>query len=460
MPGLDHAKREQSQFGHHHLLAVTPHWTANRSTTSRSSGQQKEEQTRRYCRVPSNFPREQLMTIKGNFSVSGQFCHQLIKGNKRLQMYVKDSLKHWRNSVQDYTFLLKLLKNCSETHRDFVHSYYSSKYEEDFPVAFEMLIYYKKTRIQQYIRLLKNIYRPHNWYCIHIDKKSPAKWTKMVRQFASCLPNVIITKVQMNVEYARSSILYAHFECFKELMAVSRKWKYIISLHGTELPLTTNRDIVTILRNMNGSNLISRGVTAKDLSGKAQQWLTFKVKSIHNGKWVQLTNDPLGPVPYNMTLYKSAASANSAFSRQFIHFILTNKKAVALSQYLNEVHSGVEFFFSTMNALPEAPGGFDSIVNEARLPLVVQRDWTHVIKNHRYLCKGRKLVHNICIVSSGDLPRLYKASCDKLWLFHNKYFMEYDHVVMDCMEKILLQRNHHEYIQDCRRTTVTRMYVT
>lgn len=34
-------------------------------------------------------------------------------------------------------------------------------------------------------------------------------------------------------------------------------------------------------------------------------------------------------------------------------------------------------------------------------------------------------------------------------LFHNKYFMERDHTVMDCIEEELISRNKLEYERDC-----------
>lgn len=461
--GLRSVRQSESahiEFGQHKLLAVTSYGGREDSASLRPPGESEE---RDWCRVSDSFPRERLMEVEGSLPASLQpswgLCGQLISGaNSSLYPNLRNALKGWESRLSDWTFLELLTRNCSKTYHDFASSSYTSKGEHNFPIAYEMLIYYKKTRVQQYIRLLKNLYRPHNYYCIHIDKKSSPKWTGLIQEFASCFPNIVVTKKQIRVEYARSSILYAHFECFKELMAMSSKWKYVISLHGTELPLTTNREIVETLKKMNGSNVIAKGTNAKHLKGEKRKWLTHQVVSTHNGRWVALTNTTLGPIPYNMTVYKSAASANSAFSRRFIQFILTSAKARAFSRFLNDVHSGVEFFFSTMNAQPEAPGGFHTISNETKLPLVAQRDWTHVILKHRYICKGRKVIHDICIVSSSDLPRLYEASSKKLWLFHNKYFIEYDHVVMDCMERALLQRNHHEYIQDCQRHTVSRNY--
>lgn len=34
-------------------------------------------------------------------------------------------------------------------------------------------------------------------------------------------------------------------------------------------------------------------------------------------------------------------------------------------------------------------------------------------------------------------------------MFHNKYFMERDHTVMDCIEEEIVNRNKEEYKRDC-----------
>lgn len=69
----------------------------------------------------------------------------------------------------------------------------------------------------------------------------------------------------------------------------------------------------------------------------------------------------------------------------------------------------------------------------------------------RRKCNGWK-VHDICILSSGDLWRLkyvpVQNSACKGPLFHDKYFMERDHVIMDCMEEELVHRNTLEFQSD------------
>ena len=39
-------------------------------------------------------------------------------------------------------------------------------------------------------RLLRAIYRPHNYYCLHLDRKAPPVEHDTVRQLAACFHNV------------------------------------------------------------------------------------------------------------------------------------------------------------------------------------------------------------------------------------------------------------------------------
>jgi len=43
---------------------------------------------------------------------------------------------------------------------------------------------------------------------------------------------------------------------------------------------------------------------------------------------------------------------------------------------------------------------------------------------------------------------VYEFGVNKGFLFFNKYFMEVDHVIMDCMEERLVKQNMLEYARD------------
>ena len=392
-----------------------------------------------YSLIPDNrfFPR----------SDSVADCPKLFKRTSHLRTGLIHGLKAPDKIQSDRDFFKNLTNNCSETYRDFKDAFYVSEFEEKFPIAFEMLTYYKPLRIQQYIRLLRNIYRPQNVYCIHIDKKSPEWWTNLFKEFAECFPNVFIAKNPVSVLYASSGILYAHLRCFDELLERDLDWKYVISLHGTELPLVTNKEIVRKLKQMNGSNVIPRGVNASDKHSAYHQWISHKV--VKHGNGVSLSKEKVH-VPKNITIFKSASSANSAITKQMVQFMLKDQRAIELGKFLKDAKSAVEFFFSTINNLEDAPGGFNTFSKKIKMPLIAQRDWLRKGDKISYgFCGGGHVVHNICIVSAYDLPRLRNASQHATWWFHNKYFIEYDRTVIDCMEDLLLQRNRMEYEKDC-----------
>ena len=360
-----------------------------------------------------------------------------------LQKSLAHGVSTYNAKASDENFILGLTQNCTYTHNDFSNRYYSSDTEKAFPIAFEILIYYKQLSIQQYVRLLRALYRPQNAYCIHIDKSSPQWWINYVKNFISCLPNVIVASNSVDVVYATSGILYAHLRCFSELLHSDLKWEYVISLHGTELPMLTNRQMVMKLKKMNGSNIIMSGFNASNKNTKYYNWISHEFVNNHYGKKVK--------VPTDFTIFKSAASANSAISRGMVHFMLNDNKAIRLKKFLNKTKSAVEFFFSTVNHFGNAPGGLHTLSKHFIMPLIAQRDW---LLGSRYrfrsgFCEGRRMHHSICIVTAYDLPRLLKSSESSAYWFHNKYFIQYDHIVMDCMEKLLSERNQEEYKRDC-----------
>ena len=78
-----------------------------------------------------------------------------------------------------------------------------------------------------------------------------------------------------------------------------------------------------------------------------------------------------------------------------------------------------------------------------------------VKKDYQYwysLCSGAT-VHHICIITVGEFRSILAKNERKMpaqkALFHNKYYMELDHTVMDCMEERLVAINKREYKKDC-----------
>ena len=389
------------------------------------------------CAPPLYYPDTRLLqSLSPSFHPS---CPLLFKGNKFEQTRIRKLIKSWTPPTDEQT--LKSLNNCSLVRKHFSNNFYVSSTESNFSIAVEMLIYYTGHRLQQQMRLLKYLYRPQNVYCIHIDKNSLQWFINKVSSITKCLPNVIIAKNLIRIHYGSVTILDAHLSCLKDLLDTDVKWKYAITLHSTELPMVTMKEIVDILIKMNGSNVITVGYTLS--KEYLQKW--FYEKQVYEHGRLHHNGEKLGPAPYNITPLKSAESINSALSREFVKFLLTDKRALAFRKRLEYVHSAVEFFFTTMNSLPYAPGNSLTV---KWMPQVTKRLWAFHNPGSGYCIEG-KFIHDICITSASDLPKLQSVSVNRELWFYNKYLAEYDHVVMDCMESLLIQRNYKEYENDC-----------
>lgn len=145
--------------------------------------------------------------------------------------------------------------------------------EAEFPIAFSILVY---KDFHQFEKLLRAVYRPQNYYCIHVDLKSDPEFKKNVQLLVNCFnnENIFISPVSFDVKWATMTVLEPEIECMKQLwkrFAVDQTssddgddkekirkrkplWKYFINLTGQEFPLRTNLEIVRILKIFNGSN--------------------------------------------------------------------------------------------------------------------------------------------------------------------------------------------------------------
>jgi len=324
--------------------------------------------------------------------------------------------------------------------KEFSNNFYVSREEENFPLAFTFVVY---TNARQVVRLLKAIYRPHNLYCIHPDARQGEKFAQIFHQISKCLDNVFFPSKIEKVYYAHHSIMDAQLNCLRDLVRYPvTRWKYAINICGREVPLKTNREIVSRLKELNGSSALGDARHMAPYFWRQR----FQYKTVLTGKGIQKTNSRLGPVPYGIRIYKSLTFL--AASRKFASYILSSKKAIALRNYLRTVYIPEEHFYASLYLLPEAPGG-RPVNRSIKVPVVSKTIWlsSRWAQDHKsQLCHGWE-VHALCVLSCYDLHTIFKYGGDSF--FFNKYFMERDHTVMDCAEERLVQRNLLEYRNDC-----------
>ena len=307
--------------------------------------------------------------------------------------------------------------------------------EIEFPLAFGMKMH---TSPEQAEQLLRTIYRPHNVYCIHVDKKALDGVFSTMQSIAACFSNVFLTD--------RVNFIYAGFETVKvELMLMecalrSRvKWKYYLNLAGQEFPLRTNLEMVHIFKLLNGTNDISSFPMPDRLQKRVSH-----VYQVKDNKMVK-TSVPKDPPPFEVEIRKG--TQYGSFSRDFVTFLFRDKLARSVIDFFSDTYSPDETVWATINASPGAPGGFEGFVKHTP-------DNEHLSRavawkgSDLYECHGIH-VRSVCIFSRWDLPWLLRQPN----LVVNKLVLQEDEVPLQCLEAVLRQR------AATRTVTVDELYV-
>ena len=141
-------------------------------------------------------------------------------------------------------------------HHESLNPFDVNEEELSFPLAFSILVHNDFERFQT---LLNSIYRTHNFYCIHIDKKSPISLHLTAANFTKQLgSNVYLIPYSEAILVKRGyfSVLEAELKCARTAIQQSKKWKYYINLSGHDFPLRTNWELVVALKSLGGANVI------------------------------------------------------------------------------------------------------------------------------------------------------------------------------------------------------------
>ena len=366
-------------------------------------------------------------------------CSLLREGEEEEVWRVKQQLSRWNHTEALEQFSSWMSGGCPSVARQFSDNFYVSQEEVDFPIAFVLLVH---TNPLQVVRLLRAIYRPHNLYCIHPDAKQSAHFISVFRKLAACLPNVIVASELQEVYWGYHTMMDGELTCMQDLLQFEgHRWKYVINIGGQELPLKTNREMVGVLRAMEGAS----GVHGWPISPQTfEDRFTWEVKFDYQENRAVKTDTRLPAVPHNITIYKNTHFC--ALTRVFLKFMLFNQKAVDFRNFMRRVWVPEEEYYSSLYKIPEAPSGHLSTKN---IPLINAILWTYSDADFE-ACKGGYMVHHICILTIEELGYIFSngVNSDHPKFFFNKYYMEHDHVVMDCMEERLYEQNTLEYLLD------------
>nr|XP_036867291.1 N-acetyllactosaminide beta-1,6-N-acetylglucosaminyl-transferase isoform X3 [Manis javanica] len=270
--------------------------------------------------------------------------------------------------------------------------------EFEFPLAYVMVVH---KDFDTFERLFRAVYMPQNVYCVHVDEKAPAEFKKSVWQLLSCFQNAFIASKTEPVVYAGISRLQADLNCLKDLVASEVPWKYSINTCGQDFPLKTNKEIVQYLKGFKGKN-ITPGVLPPPHAKKRTKFI-FREYIGRAGSFVKNTYILKTPPPHKLTIYFGTAYV--ALTREFVHFVLHDKRAIDLLHWSKDTYSPDEHFWVTLNRIPGVPG---SMPNASWMGNLRAVKWIDMEDKHggchAHLSPRGQLVPPACILSAACPP--------------------------------------------------------
>ncbi|XP_076441102.1 beta-1,3-galactosyl-O-glycosyl-glycoprotein beta-1,6-N-acetylglucosaminyltransferase 3-like [Babylonia areolata] len=177
-------------------------------------------------------------------------CRKVLHGHSQ-EVDKANALERQQVPIPTDVHIGQLAGNCSgfRQHYGFLMDPLT-RMEENFPIAFTVLAYKQASQV---VDLLRAIYRPQNWYCLHADQKSSVHFRQAMEAVSNCFPNVFMASRAVKVYWGKFSVLEPEIVCLQDLWTKGQ-WEYVINLSGQEFPLRTNYELVRILKAYKGAN--------------------------------------------------------------------------------------------------------------------------------------------------------------------------------------------------------------
>ncbi|KAM9330711.1 beta-1,3-galactosyl-O-glycosyl-glycoprotein beta-1,6-N-acetylglucosaminyltransferase [Gastrophryne carolinensis] len=323
---------------------------------------------------------------------------------------------------------LNMTKDCVSFTRERKYVLYPlSQEENEFPIAYSIVVHHNIDMLE---RLLRSIYMPQNYYCIHVDKKSPEPFVSAVKAIASCFENVFIASQLESVVYASWTRVQADLNCMKDLSQANAQWKYLINLCGMDFPIKTNQEMVQMLKALKGENSLE---TEKMPAHKEVRWRKHYEIS---GTGLVKTNTDKNPSPLQVPVF--SGSAYFVVSRAFVNHVLKDSHIKAFMDWAKDTYSPDEYLWATLQRVPGVPGSVPAnskydVSDMNSIARFVQWQYLEgdLAKGAPYSpCTGTH-IRSVCVFGAGDL----KFMLSKHHLFANKFDNAIDPIAIQCLEE-------------------------
>lgn len=365
------------------------------------------------------------------FSVDLPGCSAIITGNTEGRIRDLEQLLSSRKRQERLSeeFYLNETQDCRAfiEERGFITVPLSLE-EEQFPIAFSMVIHEK---IEMFERLLRAIYAPQNVNCVHVNQKSPQIFQRAVQALVSCFPNVFIASKLERVVYASWLRVQADLNCMEDLLKSPVRWRYLLNTCGTDFPIKTNREMVNVLKSLNGRNSMESEHTNEYKKGR---WL-YQYNVTDQVFRTQLKKSP---PPISTPMF--TGNAYFVVKRDFVAHVMRDRMVQQLMEWEKDTYSPDEHLWATLQRMPSVPGSVPpnekyDLSDMLSIARVVK--WSYltgdVVKGAPYdPCTG-SYRRAVCVYGAGDLMWILK----QYHIFANKFDPDVDDIAIRCLESVL-----------------------
>lgn len=351
------------------------------------------------CYISFRFRSSAISFTQIDKFLNSTLCGRLISDPETI--LTQDELSQLNEEASSY---FAFTSECSS----FVRPLRVSTKEIAFPLAFTILIH---SNLEQLNFLLRIIYRRFNYYCIHVDLKTPLAIYQAVKRYSKCVPNIFLLEKRINVTWGKFAVLEAEYLCQQELLRQSSTWKYYFNLANSDIPLKTNFELVRILSLYNTQNDITS--------------LPYRTRLRQNKVLANRTLPPSIQYPF----YKG--EFHVLLTRQAIEYIHESPRVADLFNFLNGTGVPDEHFYSIINRWEETPGYYPYDHDLSQVSFMTRYKVWNDRPEHQ-LCRGG-FVRAICVFNHEDLWHVATSP----HFFANKALFKRDRIVPYCMAQYL-----------------------
>ena len=212
----------------------------------------------------------------------------------------------------------------------------------DRQVSIAFLMTVSGRSVRQVRRLLRQIYRPHHYYFIHVDQTS--HWMFSQLEDLETFPNIKLATQRFQTFWASNTLLYLLLTSMKDILQLGWDFDYLVNISESDFPVRPLEQFEIYLRNNNGRNFVALGREdmVKFQNGQGMRKLFYNC----DGRMNRLGDRDL---PFGLQWV--GGSDWVTLHRDFVHYLVTSDDSLVrglTSFYFYSIMAPESFFHTAL----------------------------------------------------------------------------------------------------------------